>query len=191
MPAPPIIGQRAGGQRVIKVFGKTETEHATKADGHVRISRKIEIDLNGIADGAKPCHRDRQPVGGHIAHARPKLARGVGQQHLFGKSAHKRAQAACQCRDRMIAARQLLVHVAISHDRARDELWKQRHVGAKRDGIALCVHLAAIDVDDIGKRLEGIKRNTDGERQSKGRKSRQRGNGTQIIQDEAAVFEKA
>lgn len=54
MPSSPELGCRGRYIRIIEVFHKTEAEHMTQTDRHVRISGKVEINMQHIADGIEP-----------------------------------------------------------------------------------------------------------------------------------------
>ena len=190
VPTPPIVGERAGGQGVVEVFGEAEAQHTPQADGHVRIAGKVEIDLDGKAGDTKPRRPRGEAVGGHIPHALPKRPCRVGEQYLFGKARDKGADAAREVGECALPLGELLVHVAVPHDGARDELWEQCHIGAKGHGTLLCRDVAAVNVDNVGQCLESIERNADGKLDRELRQSREPRDGTQIVQDEAAVFEK-
>ena len=58
---------------------------------------------------------------------------------------------------------QLVRHVAVFHDRAGDQLREHNHVSAEIDNVALSLHIPAVDIDRVGKGLEGIE--TDAQRQ--------------------------
>lgn len=48
MPAPPKFRDTFRNIRIIKIFQKVKSEHTTKPYRHIRISRKIKIELQGI-----------------------------------------------------------------------------------------------------------------------------------------------
>ncbi len=56
---------------------------------------------------------------------------------------------------------ELIGDVLIADDRARDQLRKQRYIGAEGDDVLLHRRVTAIDVDRIGHRLEGVEADTD------------------------------
>ena len=55
VPSAPKLGCTFGNIGVIKVFKKAEAEEPAKADCHVRITRKIKINLKRISQNAQPC----------------------------------------------------------------------------------------------------------------------------------------
>ncbi|GBF26093.1 hypothetical protein MnTg02_01129 [bacterium MnTg02] len=66
MPASPELGDGTGSIRIVEILREAETEDPAEPDGHVRIGREIEIELQRISDytepgdlGAEPSHRDR------------------------------------------------------------------------------------------------------------------------------------
>lgn len=54
MPASPELRNRSRDVGVVEVAEILESHHAAKAYGHVRISRKVEVDLEGVGDDAGP-----------------------------------------------------------------------------------------------------------------------------------------
>ena len=40
--------------RIIEVFAEMEAEHASETDGHIAVAGKIEVDLQRVANGARP-----------------------------------------------------------------------------------------------------------------------------------------
>lgn len=95
VPAPPKFSDTARNVRQIEVVREIKAQHFAHADAHHRIAGKIEVDLQGIGNDAKPHQRCRRvgqsntcfPYAVYIMadHVVPKRADTVGQQHFFGK----------------------------------------------------------------------------------------------------------
>ena len=54
VPAAPEFRNACGNVRVVEIFGKPESENASEPDCHVRISGKVEIDVQHIRHGVQP-----------------------------------------------------------------------------------------------------------------------------------------
>ena len=65
-----------------EVLHERETQHMAEADGHIRISGKIKVDLEGIGQGAQP-RGQRGNAGALKAHGVKYGAGQVGQQYFF------------------------------------------------------------------------------------------------------------
>ena len=65
----------------------------------------------------------------------------------------------------MVTLGELVVDVAVTDDGARDQLGKQRHVGAEGHVIPLCVGVPSVEINGIGHDLEGVEGDAHGERQ--------------------------
>ena len=57
MPAAPEIFDRGGNIGIVEVLVNVKTEHFAQTDRHIRITGKIEIDLESISHNADPGHR--------------------------------------------------------------------------------------------------------------------------------------
>ena len=49
VPSSPKIGNAFCDIRIVEVFDKLKAEHSAQADRHIRIARKVEIDMEGVA----------------------------------------------------------------------------------------------------------------------------------------------
>ena len=91
--------------------------------------------------------------------------------------------------DRVRAASQLVVEVAVLQDRPGDELREQRDERAERDHALLRLRLPAIHVDGVRHGLERVERYADGQRQPQRPKPRQRRDAPQVLNGEVEIFE--
>ena len=65
----------------------------------------------------------------------------------------------------MDAVIQFPCYIHISYDRACNQLWEQRYISAKADGILLHRHISPVDIKGVAQALERIKADADGQRQ--------------------------
>ena len=88
VPAPPEIHDARGLVRRVEVFRQAKAEHEAKADGHIRIAGKVEVELEGIAERSQPClgPADGKGLFRRIEHGVGVYGQPVGQQHFFGKT---------------------------------------------------------------------------------------------------------
>ena len=54
MPAAPEVGDARGDIGEVEVFAEPEAEHAAKADSHVAVTRKVEVDMKCIGGRVDP-----------------------------------------------------------------------------------------------------------------------------------------
>ena len=83
MPPAPKIFDRRCNVRVVKVFWEMEAENTTQTNGHVRITGKIEIDLQSIGYYAKPSCACGQLIWILAKNPICDLTKGIGQKDLF------------------------------------------------------------------------------------------------------------
>ena len=163
MPAPPEICDAVRDKRIVEVFREVEAQHAAEADRHVRITGKVEVDLESVSDRAKPGseHRRRGLRGSSF----PEKTDVVGEQDLFGEPADEAAGAFRKQIRRVIAVLQLFGNRLIADDGAGDQLREERDVGSEVQQIFLCFDFTAVDVDCVAHCLERIERDPDRQRQ--------------------------
>ena len=163
MPAPPELRDGGGHIGQVEVLRIAETEDPADADGHIRIAGEVKIDLEEEQEGRQPRTEEGQPrrVGSEVGN---DLARVIRQQHLLGKTGGK-AQDAVEDHPRIRAAlRQLRSDLLIAHDRALRHFREHADVQQEIREALRAVVLPAVDVDQIGQRLEGIEGNAQRQR---------------------------
>ena len=123
-------------------------------------------------------------------HIIPKRADAVGQQHLFGKAQNEQINALFHAvhRDAALQHMQPVRHIAVFHNGPGNQLREHHHIGAEVDEVVLGWHIAAVYVDGIAHRLEGVKADAQRQRQ------RKRGNGraqqrVDVGDEEVGIFE--
>ena len=191
VPPSPEVGDGGGQVGVVEVFQELKAQHATQADGHVGVAREIEVDVQGVGQHQEPGGQHRGLGGVDRAQVGVNGGQGVAQEDLLGKSYGKAAHARGELVYRVGTGDELIVHVPIADDGARDELGEQGHVGAKGDVASLGVSGASVQVDGVGHDLEGVEADADGEGQPFDglQHSRQRGDHRQVLNDEIGVLE--
>ena len=167
MPAPPELGDGAGDIGIIEVLGEIKAQHPPHADAHEGVAGKVKVQLQGIGDDAQPHQRGggvckpHKGGGGAVRHpddVGPQGAYGVCQQHLFGKTKGEQGHALFDLLEviAVVVDVELVGDVPVFHDGSGDELGEHDHIGTEVDDVPLCLHIPAVDVDGIGKGLEGI-----------------------------------
>jgi len=56
VPTAPEVGDRERAVRAVEVLGEVEPEHAGEADGHVGVSREVEVELDRVGQHTDPGH---------------------------------------------------------------------------------------------------------------------------------------
>lgn len=92
MPASPELRNRSRDVGVVEVAEILESHHAAKAYGHVRISRKVEVDLEGVGDDAGPSAHSANIRATLCEHEVGKYCHRVGKQRLLGESDYEEAK---------------------------------------------------------------------------------------------------
>ena len=190
VPSSPELRDAVGDVRIVEVFAELKAEHPSQADGHIRISAKVKIDLQCI--GA-----DSDPVGhhGNIA-VRQRTDGGVqgaeivGQQDFFAQAENKPLCAFPEIDPVRGANAELLLHIPVLDNRARNELREQGQVQGEAQKALLRSHVLPVHVENIGQRLEGIKRDSDRQRQRRVMDVQSR-QGVECIHQESEVFKES
>ena len=125
MPAAPELLDGGRGVRIIEVFAEMEAEHASETDGHIAVAGKIEVDLQRVANGARPSCQHADLSGRQREHGIRHLTERVRQQQLFAQTADKPADAECGLLRSGAAAVDLLFDVMVLDDRTCNKLWKK------------------------------------------------------------------
>ena len=162
MPASPEVGDGLGDIGIVEVFEELKAEHIAQTARHVGVAREVEIDLEGIGGDADPCSEHAVLVG-MPEHRGGERAHLVGDEHLLSQTDAEQLHALCEAVEGLFAVVELIGYVAVADDGTRDQLRKQRDVGAEVDEALRDGRVVAVDVDDVGHRLEGVERDADGQ----------------------------
>src|SRR5215211_5392760 len=161
VPAPPEVLQAECEIGPVEVLREDEAEEQRQPDRHVRVAGEVAVDLRGEAVDREQDLRARVGEGvveDRIHDASRKL---VCDDGLLDEAAGYQEQARSgQNAPRVARHAQLGEQLVRPHDRSCDEVGEEglqdRHVAERgRTGVA------AIDVDDVGDRLEGEERDPD------------------------------
>jgi hypothetical protein len=175
---------------VVEVLRESEGAHLREADGHGRIAREVEEELQRVADGAGPGFghaRVRQRID-HVHHGRD----GVGDEHLHAEADHEAARAEAELLQRVDAVLQVVLDLGVAHDRAGDELAEDGLVGRIGDEVAADRHGAAPDVDQVADGLQHIEGEADRQDDLRPGAGRQAEGGDRVVEGlhaEIRVFE--
>ena len=173
----------------IEVDRDFDVEHQAHARRHVAVAGKIEIELEGVADGDEPRLRrvERLRAGEARFHRDGERIR---DDDLFHQAACKGVQAGrkvVKIEMAVLRVRKLRHDFAVQHDRPGDQL------GEEGDEQRIIQNIVArngalVAVDDVGKLLEGKKRNAQRQRQTVERQM-QAERAVQVFKEEIVVFE--
>ena len=123
--------------------------------------------MQGKGDGVEPVKKDRFIARG--AENVAQLSESVGNQNLFCQAEDKAPDAEGNFIKAVRPACELGGDIGIAHDGTCNELWKQRNICSQCDKIPLRRDRAAIDVDRVAQKLEGIKADAAGQGNSQKR----------------------
>src|SRR5262249_24888355 len=143
VPAPPELLYRRGDVRPPEVLRETEPEHPAEADGHVRVAREIEVDLNRVADDAGPRVRGGQLGERQREDLIGRTGNDVGDEDLLRQADDEAADAVREVVERHPPERELIGDVAVPDDRSGNELRKQQEVQRRMDRALLRRRIAA------------------------------------------------
>ena len=167
MPAPPELGDGRGDIGVVEVLGEVEAQHLAHADAHQGVAGKVEIELERVGDDAQPDQRGgsvgeaHEGDGGAVRYAddvRPERTDGVGQQDFLCQAESEQGHAVLDLLE-LIAAFvdvETVGDVPVLDDGAGDELGEHDDVSTEINDVMLRFHIPAVDVDGVGKCLEGV-----------------------------------
>ena len=159
MPSPPEFLDGPAEIGIAEVLQKVEAEHPAQADGHVTVPGEIEVDLQGVAEGAQPGQADVQLLGLGGKHQVRHAAHRVGDEQLFGKPQNKPADALGSERGADLPLVDLLGHVVVLDNGPCNKLGEKGNVQRQLDKAPGRLAPVPVDVDHVGETLEGEKGN--------------------------------
>ena len=185
MPAPPEFCYAPGNIGMFEVLSEMEAQHPPKADGHVTVTGKIEINLHRIG-----CHAHPGGEGSGFRQQHPvrQKAHLVGNQHLLGQTVDKADDTGSEGATGLLSFQQLRGDVPVADDGPCNQLRKEGHIGAEEQGVSLRFDLPAVHVDHIAHALEDIERDADGQDDFRDGNPAA-GQPVQAFQKETGVFE--
>ena len=132
-----------------------------KPHRHVGVAAEVEVDLEGIGQHAHPRVEGAGIRG--VEHGVGDVPAGVGQQDLLGEAENEEGDAGGEALEGVFAEGQLLGQRLVADDRPGHQVGKQGHerreigegLGRRR--------MAAVKVDDVGQRVEGVEGDADGQ----------------------------
>ena len=154
-----------------------EAEHSSQTDCHIRVSRKIIVNLQGVQQHTKPCPCYRQGGKVCVQIVSRQRACHIGDHYLFGQSQTEACDTLAEILCRYGAVLDFSSNIAVTDDWSCYQLVIAGKIHQIFIVSLLCCNLSAVDIQHIADSLEGVKGNTD--RQSNLR-HRQRKSGQQI-----------
>ena len=138
-----------------------EAEHPSHADRHVGIGGEVEIDLQRIADRAKPGRGRAAHCARHGENRIRLLPKGVGQQELFPETHDEALNAGIDLIEILPAGYDLRSNGLIAYDRAGHKLREETYVKRHVEEILLRLDRSPVHVNDVAHALKGEKRDAD------------------------------
>ena len=149
MPSAPEFRCGAGNIGIVEVFEEVESENSAKAYGHIGITGKVVINLNGKHQYSKPDCRSALfcKVTGKIGFG--KASGNVCDKHFFGKTHKKSCGSGPDIFKIFFSVIYFHRNVGVSYDRACHKLGIKRNVHKELHIIMLGFHVALINVYGI------------------------------------------
>ena len=130
-----------------------------QTDCHVRISRKIEIQLQRIGNDAQPRRRHGNFICRQRENRIDDRTRRIGQQNFLCQTDDKSFEAVHKTVERFPTVVDFQINVMIFDNRSRDQLGKQGNKQSQLVKIPLRFDFAPVNVRQIGNGLKGVKGN--------------------------------
>ena len=189
MPPPPELRDGLREIRVVEILQEVKAEHPPQADGHIRVARKVEVDLPRIGRRPQPGQRGGQelrPGGIDLVGQQAEL---VGQQHFLAQAEEKADRSICKRIQSLPSVPDLVRHGGIADNGARHQLGKQGDIERYPQRVAFRRSLSPINVQHIAQPLKGKKGDPDGQRHFRHRKPGP--DAVQVCPQKAGIFEPA
>ena len=192
MPSPPKLDDGRGFVRRVEIQRQNDPENPRRADRHVGVTGKIEIQLEGIGEGTLPRGEKFERMSGIGAgeHRRRERRDAIRKNGLLGEPDEKDRETDRDVHGlglKRLAAFELRHHLAVMDDRSGDELRKetdeQRVVRQ-----AIIVSLSPGGIHQISDLLECEKGDAQGQNNGAQRVSGP-AQGVDILEKEIRVFE--
>jgi hypothetical protein len=157
----PELGNRRGEIWAPEVLHQVEAKNLGRADGHVRIPRKVAVQLEGKEVRGNPKVRWRRE--GRLAVGRvDNQGQPIGNDHFLDESPQEKLQPLG--RPLMTEPNRLpkrLEEPASPLDRASQQLWKKGEVGREVADVSLSIQTSGVHVRQITDARQRIKRKAD------------------------------
>ena len=164
MPTAPEVGDGVAAIGMTEVLVEVESHAASQSDGHIGITREVEVNLQRERHNTNPGSCQRQRIESANQELVGNLGELVGYDHLLAQTYQETIDAVSKIGSIHMTMMQFLSHRTITHNRTGYQLGEHRDIQQQVDETALYGRLPAIDVYQIGDRLEGVETDTDGQR---------------------------
>ena len=163
MPSTPELRDVAAEIRHVEVAHQLDAEQLGRTDGDVRVAREVAVNLESEEDGGK-----EQSASALLGVSRKHLVNIhsaiIGHHNLLEQAPKNLPHTV----DGGVVVefpflQKLRQEVRRPLDGPGHELWEERDEGEEGDDVLGRLNLAAIDIDGVGKRLESVERDTDGQ----------------------------
>lgn len=156
VPAAPEFGDAGRFVGGVEVLDEVEAEEFGEPDGHVRVGREVEIDLEGVGEDSGPSGKGRQIARTCTEGSIGDEAHGVGNEDLFGESKTETGEAERELAEGVLAVAHLMGDDAIPDDGAGDEVREKRDETGEIEERLCGFGVAAIKVDAVAEALENV-----------------------------------
>lgn len=162
VPTPPELGDVAAEIRHVEVAHQPDPKELRRSDGDVRVAREVAVNLESEEDGGEQKRASRlfRVSRKHLV----DIHRAVVGHHDFLEQPSKNLSHPVDggVIIKLTFLQELRQQIRRPFNGARHQLREERDEGEKGNDVLGRLNLAAIDINGIGKRLEGVERDADG-----------------------------
>ena len=134
---------------MIEVFVNMKTEHFSQTDGHIRIPRKIEINLKRIGNNADPGRRRADVADAERKNFIGRLCHDVRDDNLLCQSLQKADGPLVKQRQGYLTFVNLAGNVVILQNRTGNQLREKRNKQSHFDNVLLRFANPAVYIDQV------------------------------------------
>ena len=189
VPAAPKLGDGATYIWVVEVFVEMKAQTASHADGHVGITREIEVDLEGEGQNADPSAGGAQIVERTAEELVDDFRELVGEQYFFPESDEEAIGPFGEVGSADVAVADFFGHGAVAHNGTGHQLREHRHIEQQATETILRGCVFAVHVDEVRHGLEGVETDTD--REGNAGSAHRDAPSIEGVRDEIGIFERA
>lgn len=177
VPPPPEITDRHRPVRMVKVLRNVKAEPSAHANGHIGISREIEVQLEGVGQGQDP----GTGPGGVGLQGRKHFSESIGQNDFLGQSPGEFQASGADVLEGDGPGGQFRFHFVVLDNGALCHFREKGQVQRQFEKVCLCSAPSGVYIGEIGQGRECVEGDPQREGQPQGPEPEPRQDGIQIL----------